>query len=378
MVRRWDLPFATPCFSTIRSWILRLGCYALSCPLPTNRPWVWLVDHTVQIGCVKLLVILGCPLADVPFGQRCLALADLRLVALVAMEQSTHDRVERELEKATARTGVPREIASDHATDMKKGVEQFCRRHPTTTCVHDIAHYGANVLENRWERNPRWQEFVRQMHQTNQRMRQTQQAYLLSPKLRAKARFMSVGPLLRFAGRVVRLLEGEKSNERAVREYGWVLGFKGGVAGWLEEHGVVQKTIEHVRVYGVSGATLGQLEKEWGPLSQRKSTGMVVGYMKAYARRYGGRAAEGERLVGSTEALESSFGKLKRLEGDESGGGFTGMVLALGAMTGNADEPHVRKALEEVPNKEAQGWINRTLGHTLRWLRHHILGPAES
>src|SRR5262249_21734617 len=150
---------------------------------------------------------------------------------------------------------------------------------------------------------------------------------------------------------------------------GWLLGFKEDVAGWVEENGGGQKTIEHVRGYGGSGATLGELGKEGGALRQRKSTGMVAGDMRADARRGGGGGAEGEGLVASTEALESCFGKLKRLEGDQSGGGFTGLVLALGAMTGNADEPHVRKALEEVPNKEAQGWIKRTLGHTLRWLR---------
>src|SRR3954453_20628748 len=135
------------------------------------------------------------------------------------MEQSTHERVDAELERATARTGVPREIVSDHATDLKKGIDDFCRRHAGTTCVHDVAHYGANVLQNRWERDPRWQEFLRQLSQTNQKIRQTAEAYLLSPALRPKARFMNVGPLLRFAGRVLRLLEGARANERAVQEY---------------------------------------------------------------------------------------------------------------------------------------------------------------
>jgi hypothetical protein len=378
IAQRWNLPFATPSFSTIRSWILRLGCYALGCPLPQGVRWVWMIDHTIQIGSQKLFVILGCPLQDVPFGERNLCLADLRLIALVPMEQSTHERVDAELEKATARTGAPCLIVSDHATDVKKGIEDFQQRYPGTVAVHDVAHYGANVLENRWERDPQWNEFLRQLHQANQKMRHTAQAYLLAPTLRPKARFMNVAPLLRFASRVLRLLERETPNERVLEKYGWLLGYGEALAGWLEEHRLVQTTIERVRRHGVDGSTLAALEKSWGERSSRPGTTMVAGHMRAYARRYGGRAAEGETLVGSTEALESSFGKLKRLEGNASAGGFTGMVLALGALTGNANEVEVREALEAVPRKEAEGWVKRTLGVTMHWLRRQIMGQDKA
>jgi hypothetical protein len=342
LVDHWHLPFATPSFSTIRSWLLRLGCYALCCPLPQDLPWVWMIDHTIQIGSQKLFVILGCPLRDVPFGQRNLCLTDLRLIALVPMEHSTHEQVDAELEKASARTGVPRLIVADHGSDVKKGIDAFQQRHPTTLHVHDVVHYGANVLQNRWERDPRWQEMLRQLQQTNQKLRQTTEAYLLAPTLRPKARFMNVGPLLRFAQRVLRLLESKQPNERVVERYSWLRDYEEALAGWGEEHRLVQTTIERVRRHGVNAHTLGVLEEAWGELSTRTGTTMVAGHLRAYARRYGSRAAAGETLVGSTEVLESSFGKLKRLEGDASGSGFTGLVLALGALTGTASPSKVQ------------------------------------
>jgi len=375
--RRLGLASPTPSSSTIRSWLLRLGCYALCCPLPQGVAWAWLVDHTIQIGPQKLLVILGCPLPQVPFGHRNLTLQDLRLVALVPMEQSTHDLVDAELEKAVARTGQPRVIVSDHANDLKKGIEDFCRRHPQAAAVHDVAHYGANVLENRWTRDPRWQEFLRRLSQGNQKMRHTAEAYLLAPTLRPKARFMNVGPLLRFAQRVLRLLERETPPARVVEQYGWLLEYREALTGWLEEHRVVQATIERVRRHGLNAGTLAALEQSWGQLSDRPSTAMVAGYMRAYARKYGGQAKVGETLPGSTEVLESSFGKLKRLQGEASAAGFTGLVLALGALTGPADEAEVRQALDAVPNKGAEGWVKRTLGATLHWLRRQILGQNE-
>src|SRR4029077_11994086 len=44
------------------------------------------------------------------------------------------------------------------------------------------------------------------------------------------------------------------------------------------------------------------------------------------------KARLGERLPGTTEILESCFGKLKTLEDGQSKSGFTGLVLSLGAM----------------------------------------------
>jgi hypothetical protein len=378
IARRFGLPSPTPSFSTIRSWLLRLGCYALRCPLPRDVPWAWLIDHTIQVGPHKLLVILGCPLGEVPFAQRDLALSDLRLVALVPMAQSTHALVDAELEKAAARTGVPRVIVSDHATDLKKGIGVFRGRHPGTAAVHDVAHHGANVLENRWQRDPRWQEFLRRLSQGNQALRHTAEAYLLAPTPRPKARFMNVGPLLRFAGRVLRLLERETPGGRVAQKYGWLSGYREALAGWSEEHRVVQATIERVRRHGVNEGTLAALEQSWGQLSERAGTKMVAGHMRVYARRYGAQAREGETLVGSTEALESSFGKLKRLQGDGSAAGFTGLVLALGTLTGPADEASLRQALDAVPTKEAEGWVKRTLGASLHWLRRHVLGHNDA
>jgi hypothetical protein len=377
IVRRWHLHIRTPSFSSIRWWILRLGCYALRCPLPKDRPWVWLVDHTIQIGAEKLLVIAGCPLADVPFGKRDLCLADLRLIALVPMAHSTHELVAAELEKAIVRTGVPGLLVCDDGSDVKKGSESFQKRHRGVVRVYDIAHYGANVLENRWGHDPRWQEMLRQLSCANQKMRQTAQAYLLAPTLRPKARFMNVRPLLRFLSRVLRLLEGESPNQRAVEQYGWLLNYGEVLAGWLEEHRLVQTTIERVRRHGVDANTLTEVENAWGELSTRPGTAMVAGHMRVYARRYGKRAADGQTLVGSSEVLESSFGKLKRLEGDASGGGFTGMVLALGAILGNPCEAEVRQALDAVPKKEVAAWIRRVLGPTTHVLRRQLLAEDK-
>jgi hypothetical protein len=377
-VRHFHLDLPVPSFTTIRAWVLRLGCYALLRPLPQDVPWLWIIDHTIQVGAKKLFLIVGCPLPDVPFGERCLSLADLHLVALVPMEQSDQYLVAAELERATQRTPAPRLIVSDQGPDLIKGIEHFQRRHRNTVAVGDIAHHGANVLENRWERDPRWKELLQRLAQTNQQIRQTTDAFLVSPTLRNKARFMNVGPLLRFARRVLSLLKREIPNERAKQRYGWLLEYEGDVAGWLEQYDVVEKTIKRVRLHGLNAGTLAELEEAWGAESARTGTKMVRGNMRVYVTKNVRQAEDGETLVGSSEVLESAFGKLKAKAGESSKGELTGMAMSLGAMMGSHGAEEVRQALDAVPQKKAEGMISRLLGPTLCWLRHQLFGAKQT
>ena len=134
-------------------------------------------------------------------------LSDLQLVALVPMEKSNAALVEAELEQAVQRTGRPRLIVSDQGSDLKKGIADFQSWYPRTAYVPDVAHYGATLLEHAWDDEPRWQQFIKELQSTSAQLRQTKSAYLLAPRMRAKARFMNVHVQLRFARRVLKLLQ---------------------------------------------------------------------------------------------------------------------------------------------------------------------------
>lgn len=86
----------------------------------------------------------------------------------------------------------------------------------------------------------------------------------------------------------------------------------------------------------------------------------------------------GETLVGSTEVLESVFGKLKRLEGSFSGDGFTSLSLVLGALLGKRTENEVRQALDNTPKKTAETFAHRLLGPTDHTLRRLFIKTADT
>ena len=68
----FGVAWETPHHTTVRTWLLRIGLYQLTRPKPQADDWVWLVDHTVQIGQEKCLVVLGVRLSELPPPGECL------------------------------------------------------------------------------------------------------------------------------------------------------------------------------------------------------------------------------------------------------------------------------------------------------------------
>ena len=368
----------TPCATTVRAWVLRLGYAHLTRPLSHDHRWAWLIDHTLQIGSTKLFVIVGVPLDGVPFGVRPLQLADLHLVAMVPMEDSNRERVDQELEKAVARTGVPRQIIADGATDLQKGIERFRERHPQTVSVPDAAHHAANLLKHYWENDPRWPAFTRRMNETAAAIRQTGSAYLLAPKLRNKARYMSVGAFVRFGRIVLGKLAAAEPNAEVVRHYGWVSEYADALAAWDEQHELVRVMLRQVRVEGLFTRGEAVLDEAWESLrgSDRVVTVALRHRLRAYVGRYGRELPVGERLVGSTEVLESAFGVQKRLSRDQSQSGLTVLSVGLGAMLGEASVEQLRADADRVPEKAVECWAKRTFGKTVQWLHRQFVRPG--
>ena len=52
-----------PCANAGQMWLLRLGLYELTRPKEKATDWMWIVDHTIQIGTTKCLLVVGCQLA---------------------------------------------------------------------------------------------------------------------------------------------------------------------------------------------------------------------------------------------------------------------------------------------------------------------------
>jgi hypothetical protein len=59
------------------------------------------------------------------------------------------------LKKTTSKTGVSKQIISDHGSDVKSGIERFCQAFPRTTFIYDITHKAATLLKRELDSDER-------------------------------------------------------------------------------------------------------------------------------------------------------------------------------------------------------------------------------
>jgi hypothetical protein len=367
---------------------MRLGLWALLRPLPRADDWAYLIDHTVQIGTTKCFAVVGLRLSEWP--DRCLEHGDLRLIELTAMEHSTAAAVQRALERAASRTGPPRLIVSDQGGDVLGGIDRYCHDHPGTAATCDAAHVGANRLRRLLEADPRWSAFVARLGQAKAKLQQTPLACCIGPRLRPKARFMNLAAPLRWARWCLRLLDGSlpegrplTERQRAVlegidpaeleRKLGWLREYRDAVEAWSQWHEVIQVVVRQVRRWGIDRDTVAELRRQLAAMglgaSGREVAEAMFGYVadQAWVARLGG-----ERLIGSTEVLESLFGGLKGLQGQQSESGVTGLMLVLGALVGRWEPEEIERGLEATPWKAVESWVEEQIGLTVQSRRRTL------
>jgi len=381
--RLWPGSGEAPCANAGRAWLLRLGLYELTCPKEVSDDWVWLVDHTVQLGSHKGLIIVGLRLRDWQEKPRPLAHRDVRLLALEPMEHSDGQAVQRELEKVIARTGIPRQIVSDGGPDLKKGVELFRQAHPTVTHAYDIKHKVALLLKKELEQDPDWEKFVSESNVARRGITLTSAGFLVPPALQAKARYMNVDRLVAWGQRVLRYLDhpcevpGEPVNATLVENrLGWLRGYQQRLAQWSALLSVAEAAEHYVRHHGWHAAAAGELRARLEPLAKCARSRRLIDNLLEFGAAQAAAARPGERLVGSTEVLESLIGKYKRLQAMHSGDGITRTILSLGALVGQRCLRTLRQALATVTNRHLADWCQQHIGITLQ-ARRKLAFAAE-
>jgi hypothetical protein len=360
-----------PHWTTGRLWLLRVGHAVLTGAKVVAADWAWLIDHSVQIGPEKCLVIVGLRLQDLPPAGQPLRHTDLELLALVPGQSWTRQEVNEQLEAAANITGVPRVIVNDYGGDVHGGVALFQALHPQTLELYDAKHKAACVLKRYLAKNRRWQNFQTLLGQTRCAIQQTELAFLVPPAPKPKARFMNLAPTLRWAEKVLAILQQPPAPvrqqvrpERLLEKLGWLQAFAVDVAEWSQWQEVCNSVVAFVDRQGIYRGADQALRASFPKLT-RTSSQQLATELVTFVAEQGQRARAKERLPGSTEVLESCFGRFKQMEKQQALGGFTSLLLGFGALLATATVETVKGALQHSGTRAIFDWCKSHLGTTV-------------
>jgi hypothetical protein len=378
-----DLPLGGPDWSTGRWWLMRLGLAKLQAPKEQADDWVWLIDTSIQVGKEKCLKILGLRRSAMPPKGKCLCHEHVQPLHLRVLAKTNMETVDKELEAAAARHGVPCAIVNDHGTDVHGGVRLFRAKHPQTREIYDITHKGACLLKHRLEKDARWSKFTQRVKHTKIAVQQTDLAFAAPPNQRSKARYMNLETLLGWATKTLQFLAQpalpsriQANGERLQRKVGWLRDYQEALAEWSEWHALVSVAESRIRRGGWYAEIAKELAEELTPLATRTSGRDLLEELLSFVADQVSQLQPEERLPASTEVLESCFGKLKALERDQAKNGFTGLVLGLGAFVWKTTKDVVHWAMEACSVADVQKWCEANLGTTVHAQRRLAYQPS--
>ena len=379
---------AVPDHDSIRIWLQRAGVAEMNMAC-NAQDMIWFSDHSSQLGSEKVLTILGISANDLP-QDRALQLADLRVLTVAPGTQWKKDDVAQVYARTALRQGAPRDVVCDGASELRDPAKNLENDGKTPRVIGDMKHRAANLLEKIVGRNERFVEFQKQVGLTRNRVQQTELSHLAPPPLKTKSRFMNLGRLWRWGTMVCGHLDHPQSQarqgitaERMTEKLGWLSEFREDLASWNRCQQLINATLKFVNEEGIYRGAAKRLEallaktaRAW-PTHCEASQAMMKGLIEHAVQSESGFQT-GERGWGSTEILESLYARYKRLEGQHSKGGFTGLLAALPALTVHWTADRVREALENVSVQDMKDWVASNLGQTLDSRRAKAYQEAAS
>lgn len=361
-----------PDWTTVRTWLMRVGVAAIEEPVEQADDWVWMADHSNQIGPEKTLVILGLRASKMPPPGVALTHQDLRVLTIEPGVSWKRDDMARSYEKLGERIGFPLAVVIDGAVELREGAVVLQKHRKNTLILGDFKHYAANVLKRIIGGSPAFVQFTSQVGSTRSAIQQTELGHLTPPSLRLKARFMNMAATLAWAQMVLWQLahpyskaRREISVARMNEKLSWLKEFREDISRWNACQAVVSASITFINEQGLFAGAANQLAAKLKSLSTCDDSREVTHQLLNFVRESEVKLAEGDRLPMSTEILESSFGLFKQLERQHSKGGFTSLLAAFGALLKPATPESIRNDFARVSVQTMRTWVRDNLKTTL-------------
>lgn len=353
---------------------MKFGLFNL---IKTKDPgdWIWIIDSSIQMGLKKCVFILGVQAEKLKKENFILSHVDVEPIILKTVTSSRGEIIQAALMEAEAKTGIPIEIISDEGADMKRGIrlyrEQQLAKNPIH--IHDIVHKMDIILKKELREGSIWPEFMKKMNETMQKLKLSNSSHLVPPRQRRKERMRSEIDIIDWGQNIIRYLESGKATDFEKENLSWVASYKNTLNQFQEMANIFDFTIKEIRENGYSSQTCEKLENLCSKEISKESQNFFLKVISSVEQETK-KIPQNMRLLGSSEIIESVFGKFKQLGKNHSSEGLSSLVLSLPALVGKITKELVRDAMETISIGEITTWAKMNLGITFCSKRREDFG----
>jgi hypothetical protein len=342
-------------------------------------------------------LILGVQASTLLKGKP-LTFEDVHVLHIELLEKTSGPIICEVLKKSEKQVGGYAQFCHDQGSDLISGTRLYTQSIQATEgrqipITYDVAHKIANLLAVEAE-ELEWAEFASKAAQVKQKLQLTKWAVLCPPSQRSKARYMNLDELVAWAKKVLAYLDkveneyeqkaeknlfGVKKSDGALKllleQFGWVRSYKDRIheVGELLLVGGIAR--QKIRTEGIHKKTSEELDQVLQNLAvgerATQFSGSIIDFVTEQSKGLE------QVALGSTEIIESSFGKMKQLMDEDTKDGFTPFVLSLAACMGKLDLDIIQAALKNCGKKQVKAWAATNVGETIYSQRRRLFNPFK-
>ena len=378
----------TPHFTSVINWTLRLGLGLLRQVAPVDEPWLAIVDHSIDIGTKKALVVLRVSTKALSARGGALCLEDCACVGLKISEQINGETVAADLQAIFAQAGHPIAIAKDGDATLQKGVRLWQdKQNKTVPVIYDIGHAAANVLKEEFESKGPYQRFIAFTSRAANCLRQTDLAFLIPPKLRSKGRFQSIGALGRWAAKILEALSVKDGIQPLTREklrevLPGFIALRGFVQRFASITHTVARMLEILKSQGLNQANYEQCAQLLASLPKnsrvRKRLHLWLQQHLEIQKQLTAKGHPDLPLIVSSDIIECLFGKFKHILARSPQADMNRSTLLIPALCGRLDKVVIEQTLAQTRHDDLEIWERANIPYTVRKKRRAFFANSNN
>jgi len=361
-----------PHFTSVINWSLRVGLGLLNQVQTIAKPWIAIVDHSIDIGTKKVLVVLRVEVDALSKRGSAVRLEDVECIGLTVSDKVTGDTIHPELEEIFARAGNPIAIIKDADATLQKGVRLWSdqQENPVPT-IDDIGHTMGNALKSQFEKMAIYKRFTALVSQGAKCLRQTDLAFMTPPRLRSKGRFQSIGKLGQWGEKMLNVFavrgpakEGSQLDRlrKAFPNFSQSRAF---IVQFASTTGIVSQVMEILKNKGLDRNSYKQCyELSKGLPRNSKVKKRLQDWLKKNIKLQ--KQLTPLPLLVSSDIIESLFGNFKHIIERSPQADMNRTVLLIPALCGKRSGSVVTQALHLASHVDLEAWEKEHIPYTVR------------
>lgn len=373
-----------PHFTSVINWTLRLGLGLLKQVKPISTQWLAIIDHSIDIGTKKALVVLRVRVETLSLKGTAIQLQDCECIGLKISERVNGDSIALDLEQIFNQAGMPSAIIKDGDYTLQKGVRLWSEKQAVEIpVILDIGHSMATALKKQFEQTDAYKRFTALLTQGSSRLRQTDLVFLIPPKLRSKGRFQSISTLGKWADKILdvfavqgRAQKGSLLDKLRTALPGFLL-----LKPFIKCFAITTQVVAQVMAI-LKNKGLDQISYE--QCFQLTETMPKNSKVKKHLHNWLQQHLLIQKqlthlpLLISSDIIESLFGNFKHIIARSPQADMNRTTLLIPALCGHLDKTTITQALHQARHNDVEMWEKDNIPYTVRKKRQAFFNNIAS